>query len=114
MINRQLELGFENRSGLRLTGRNRRRSSRANWWFERMRGVVNHARDWPPASPVAKTLRPPADRATSGGPQSAAARGARGSSVARTGANALTNSEPHRWKFRRPRRLIWEYPERGI
>ena len=108
MINRQLELGFENRSGLRPTGRNRRRSGRANWWFERMRGVVNHARDWPPAPPLAKTLRPPADWVSSGAPPSGVAGQARGSSVPSTGANALTNSEPHRWKFSRARRLIWE------
>ena len=62
MISRQLELGFENQPGLKPAGRSRGRSSRANWWFERMRGVVNHARDWPPASPPAKAPRPPAGR----------------------------------------------------
>ena len=108
MINRQLELGFENRSGLRPTGRNRRHSSRANWWFERMRGVVNHARDWPPASPLAKTLLSPGDRVSAGAPPPGAARQTRGTSVPSTGANAQTTSEPHRWKFSRTRRLIWE------
>ena len=47
MISRQLELGFENQAGLRTAGRRRGRTSRAHWWFEQMRGVVNHARDWP-------------------------------------------------------------------
>ena len=47
MISRQLELGFENRPGMRRRHRPRSRSYRAHWWFENMRGVVDTARDWP-------------------------------------------------------------------
>ena len=56
MINRQLELGFASQPGIKRAGRCRRRSSRANWWFERMRGVVDevadalHERDHPLSS----------------------------------------------------------------
>src|ERR1017187_10316007 len=95
MINRQLELGFENRSGLRPTGRNRRRAGRANWWFERMRGGVNHARDWPPAPTLAKPLRPPADRASSGPPPSGVAWLVRVSLFKSTGATAISTPSPH-------------------
>ena len=51
MVSRQLELGFEREPGFKPAGRSRRRSGRANWWFEQMRGAVNHAGDWsaPPA-----------------------------------------------------------------
>ncbi len=52
MISRQLELGFENRPGLRRRHRPRSRSYRAHWWFENMRGVVDTARDWPAADEV--------------------------------------------------------------
>jgi hypothetical protein len=54
MISRQLELGFENRLGLKTGGRSRGRSGRANYWFERMRGVVDEARDWAPSLPPAE------------------------------------------------------------
>ncbi len=48
MINRQLELGLENRPACG-SPRRRPRSGRANWWFQRMRGLVEEARDWEPA-----------------------------------------------------------------
>jgi hypothetical protein len=73
MIRRQLELGFENQPGLKPAGRRRGRSSRAHWWFERMRGVVNHAGDWPPVSPLAEAPLLPAERASSGPEPSEAA-----------------------------------------
>lgn len=48
MINRQMELGLENRPVCHSAVR-RRRPGRAYWWFQRMRGVVEEARDWEPA-----------------------------------------------------------------
>jgi len=53
----QLELGLQNDAG-RLSQscptseRRQRRQTRARYWFERMRQVVDCARDWP-AAPVA-------------------------------------------------------------
>jgi hypothetical protein len=49
MNDAQLELSFGN-AALRmgLTPR-QRRLSRANWWFERMRQLVDHAFEWQPA-----------------------------------------------------------------
>ena len=51
MVSRQLELALGNQRGLRPVVRRGNRSGRANWWFEKMRGVVNKARDWE-ASPL--------------------------------------------------------------
>jgi len=51
MIDGQLELSFGNgRGGLRLSARQRRRS-RAHWWFERMRQLVDRALYWEPLPP---------------------------------------------------------------
>jgi len=50
MMVRQLELGLENRP-VGQSGGGRRRSGRANWWFQRMRGLVEEAREWKPAIP---------------------------------------------------------------
>jgi hypothetical protein len=58
MVSRQLELGFENRPGFKPAGRSRGRSDRAHYWFERMRGVVDEARDWPPEFPPLHAPRP--------------------------------------------------------
>lgn len=99
MVSRQLELGFENRPGLKPAGRSRGRSGRADFWFERMRGVVDEARDWAPA------LRPaevPAQVESSG----------IGLPLAEptppdAGAKA-PDPEQRRWKFRRARRMILE------
>ena len=47
----QLEIGFE-RTGTRPLGaRPSDGRTRARWWFNRMRHVVNHALDWTPAPP---------------------------------------------------------------
>jgi hypothetical protein len=67
MISRQLELGLKNRTMISFRSHSRGRSSRAHWWFEQMRGIVQDARDWPPATPVPRrslNLPPvaPADR----------------------------------------------------
>jgi hypothetical protein len=44
----QLELGLAGGASCRSTNR-QRRLSRANWWFQRMRKVVDLACDWTPA-----------------------------------------------------------------
>jgi len=49
MINGQLELSLANARGCRPQSRRQRHLSRARWWFERMRQVVDRAIDWPPA-----------------------------------------------------------------
>jgi hypothetical protein len=50
-MNGQLELSFGNgRGSWRANGRSRRQG-RANWWFERMRQIVDRAIDWPAATP---------------------------------------------------------------
>jgi hypothetical protein len=109
MVSRQLELGFENHPGLKPAGRRRGRSGRANWWFDRMRGIVNEARDWPPARPPTNNsglasveadadsqVRPTALRVEPPTPPETEA------------ANSQTNREVLRWRFSRTRRLIWE------
>jgi hypothetical protein len=52
MTNAQLELGF-GALRVRPTLINRRRSSIRNpqWWFDRMRQIVDRALDWEPAPP---------------------------------------------------------------
>ena len=49
MTNKQMELGFGKARVCSSINRRQRRSSRANWWFERMREVVDSAFDWKPA-----------------------------------------------------------------
>ena len=46
MINRQLELTFANARGRSLLPRRQKRLGRAQWWFGRMREVVDKAFDW--------------------------------------------------------------------
>jgi hypothetical protein len=48
MIDEQMELGFGTAIACRVGTRNHQRLSRANWWFERMRRVVEEAMDWKP------------------------------------------------------------------
>jgi hypothetical protein len=50
-LNGQMELGFGTRFGCNPAHRRQRRISRAKWWFERMRQVVDQALDWRPAAP---------------------------------------------------------------
>ena len=48
MIDRQqMELGLETGRRRRQSSRPARRRARAQWWFERMHELVNHAPDWP-------------------------------------------------------------------
>ncbi len=96
MISRQLELGLENRTMMPLRGQSRR-ANRAHWWFEKMRGLVDEARDWPAVLPPQPPLRfraiVPSARATTATP-----------------ANPTTSTAPevHRWHFGRMHRLVWE------
>jgi len=46
--NEQMELGFGNVRARALAQRPQRRLSRASWWFQQMREVVDQARDWKP------------------------------------------------------------------
>jgi len=49
MYNGQLEMSFGNGRGCQTINRRQRRLSRAQWWFQRMRQVVERATDWSPA-----------------------------------------------------------------
>ena len=49
MLDAQLEMSFGQAE--RFYSRNQRRLSRAQWWFERMRQIVERAADWRPAPP---------------------------------------------------------------
>jgi hypothetical protein len=44
----QLELALAEGSAARLVGSRPRRQSRARWWFQRMRQIVDQACDWQP------------------------------------------------------------------
>lgn len=46
----QLELGFNGVQIRTLGGRHEGRIARANWWFARMRGIVEDAMDWSTAA----------------------------------------------------------------
>lgn len=52
MIDGQLELSLNNPRGCQPLGRRQRHLSRARWWFDRMRQVVDRAIDWAPAPPA--------------------------------------------------------------
>ena len=105
MVNRQLELGLGNPACRAVAGRRRR--SRARWWFEQMRGLVNDAPDWE-AAPPEHAPRPTPGQAESDPLESG--------DVARTTSpgppTASFGAEPAlkapRWKFARTRRLLWE------
>jgi hypothetical protein len=101
MVSRQLELGFEGRPGLKPAGRSRGRSGRAHWWFDRIRGVVDEARDWAPA------LRPAEVPARGEAPSSGIGLPTAEPTPPDAGAKAL-GPEQRRWKFRRARRMILE------
>ena len=46
MMNAQMELGFATPAGCQPIERRQRRLTRAHWWFERMRHIVDRACDW--------------------------------------------------------------------
>ncbi len=108
MISRQMELHFEAQQGLMPLRRSYDRSSRARWWFEKMRGVVDHARDWPPATPPFKVDRSLAPQATPVAPSPEVGRpGRTWTSPARKAEFAATPGG-YRWQFGHTRRLVWE------
>jgi hypothetical protein len=47
----QMELSFDGACMFQPVIRHQRRGSRARWWFEQMRQVVDRALDWQPAPP---------------------------------------------------------------
>ena len=49
MYNGQLEMSFANGRGCQTIDRRQKRLNRAQWWFQRMRQVVEYATDWAPA-----------------------------------------------------------------
>jgi hypothetical protein len=51
MMNQQMELGLGRAPACPSVNRRERRRSGANWWFDRMRRVVDHAFDWQPSPP---------------------------------------------------------------
>ena len=55
MYNGQLELSFGTRREGQLLTRRERRISRAQWWFERMRRIVEHAVERVPVPPPEQT-----------------------------------------------------------
>jgi hypothetical protein len=50
--NEQMELEIGKARACRSAKRPQRRLSRANWWFQQMREVVERAVDWQPAPPA--------------------------------------------------------------
>jgi hypothetical protein len=52
MINQQMELGLGRARICGSVRRHERRQTRAQWWFDRMRRVVDRATDWRPAPPA--------------------------------------------------------------
>jgi hypothetical protein len=49
IIDSQLELGFQNACPVLAASHPQKRLNRANWWFNRMRHIVDRAFDWKPA-----------------------------------------------------------------
>jgi hypothetical protein len=52
MTQQQLELGLDKACGFQVHLQPTCRLSRAQWWFEQMRRVVDHAINWQPAPPA--------------------------------------------------------------
>ena len=105
MINRQLELGLDNRPVCQSDNRRRRRTGRANWWFERMRGLVEGAQEWEPSVPKAQnavTPMPQSETLESGIPEWASQPGPALSS------ETPPSSTGPRWKFVRLRTIEGE------
>jgi hypothetical protein len=50
MHNAQLEMSFQ--GATRVLSRRQRRLSRAQWWFQRMRQIVDRAIEWQPSPPA--------------------------------------------------------------
>ena len=91
MISRQLRLHFDNQPGRQSPGPGRHRRGRAHWWFEKMRGIVENAPDWPSAAPPSE----PAPPATTTSPSPSRA-------------DVSPSPPAYRWKFSRARQVRWE------
>jgi hypothetical protein len=110
MINRQLEMHFVQQEGMTPGRRKRGRLTRAHWWFDHMRDIVSHARDWPTAEPEPEIRQPssvriaPAASAISRSSSSCNSVSAPSEAVVRL----RGGPELPRWKFRRASGLIWE------
>jgi len=50
MKNVQLQLSFDSNQNCRPLPSRQRRTSRARWWFDRMRELVDRAPEWPAAT----------------------------------------------------------------
>ena len=67
MINDQLELGLESIPPCSGRAPRQRQAKRANWWFQRMRGVVEDTPEWrtsPPATTSREAPPPPQSPST--------------------------------------------------
>jgi hypothetical protein len=65
----QMELVFDSTQSCVSRGRRQRRLNRAQWWFARMRQIVDRATDWepaPPPRPVQISFAPLLSRAGTG------------------------------------------------
>ncbi len=107
MVSRQLELGLLNQPPRKPAGRRLRRSKRARWWFDQMREVVSHARDWPPATMPTEASRQISAQPDPGSPPRETLPRPSDPAPLLPRADAPP-SEPHRWRFSRSRHLIWE------
>ena len=91
MINCQLRLRLENPPGVKRRNPSQRRPGRAQWWFEKMRGIVDHAPDWPPAD-LSSEATPVAATTPRQTPE----------------ADSTPTPRPYRWQFSRARQAGWE------
>ena len=108
MVSRQLELGFGSQPGCRSAGRRRGRASRAHWWFERMRGLVNGAPDWEPAALPEEAPRPTGAQAKPDRLKSDAFPRTASPGPAISTPNSQPVLKAPRWKFARTKRLLWD------
>ena len=108
MVSRQLELGLGNQSFCPPAGRRRGRGSRAHWWFERMRSLVNGAPDREPDSLPEAAPRPTGVPAQPDPLKAGAAPRPLSPEPAVSTPNSPPVQEAPRWKFARMKRQLWE------
>jgi hypothetical protein len=108
MISRQLELGLENQPGMRPVRPRRSRSNRAHWWFEKMHGAVEQARDWPPDVPSPGNSRGGVSPTAAGPPASDGQPRRPASAPQAAPGDARAAAGPYRWRFIRSRQLTWD------
>ncbi len=108
MISRQMELRFETQPGMRPLRQRKSRSTCAHWWFEKMRGVVDHAQDWPSARPPVRPSHVPAPQAEPVPPAPGMATRTAPWTRLRKKSTAPAAPGGYRWQFSRTHRLVWE------